>query len=136
MNTNREEENAADRKGKILLVEDDFVNGRIVSRLLQMDNIPIVWVRNGKEAIDYYLQNKEEVGMMFMDLQMPIMDGYQATISLREKGFDGPIIAMTANAFSDDCIKSVEVGMNDFLLKPIAKTDLIMMIDKWMKKEK
>lgn len=131
-----EEENVAYSKGKILLVEDDFVNGRIVSRLLEMDNIPIAWVRNGKEAIDFYLQNIDVVLMVFMDLQMPILDGYQATVALRENGFDKPIIAMTANAFSNDSEKSIEAGMDDFLLKPISKADLLRMIDKWKKKEK
>ncbi|WP_372752111.1 response regulator [Labilibaculum sp.] len=131
-----EEENAANNKGKILLVEDDFVNGKIVSRLLEMDEIPIVWVRNGKEAIDFYLQNKDEILMVFMDLQMPILDGYQATVSLRENGFERPIIAMTANAFSNDTKRSSEVGMDDFLLKPVSKIDLLTMVDKWMKKDR
>ncbi len=123
-------------KGGILLVEDDFVNGKIISRLLEMDKIPTNWVKNGREALEFYMQNKESVLMVFMDLQMPIVDGYQATIALRENGFDRPIIAMTANAFSDDQVKSAEVGMDDFLLKPVSKIDLFMMVEKWMSKER
>lgn len=121
------------KKGSILLVEDDFVNGKIVSRLLEMDNISTEWVRNGKEALDFYQNNKESVLMVFMDLQMPIVDGYQATIALRENGFDRPIVAMTANAFTNDGQKSIDAGMDDFLLKPVSKMDLFMMIEKWMK---
>ncbi|MBL4559959.1 MAG: histidine kinase [Bacteroidales bacterium] len=121
--------------GRILLVEDDFVNGKIVSRLLEMDNIPTDWVRNGREALDFYQKNKNSVLMVFMDLQMPIVDGYQATIELRKNGFKRPIIAMTANAFSDDDVKSAEAGMDDFLLKPVSKIDLFMMVEKWMNQE-
>ena len=124
------------KDGRILLVEDDFVNGKIISRLLEMDNIPTDWVKNGKEAIDFYLKNKDSVLMVFMDLQMPIVDGYKATVGLRENGFKRPIIAMTANAFSNDNIKSKEVGMNDFLLKPVSKMDLFMMIEKWVNIDK
>lgn len=122
--------------GKILLVEDDFVNGKIVSRLLEMDNIPTDWVKNGQEALDFYQQNKDSVLMVFMDLQMPVVDGYQATIELRKNGFKKPIIAMTANAFSDDQVKSAEVGMDDFLLKPVSKIDLFRMVKKWINKDR
>ncbi len=124
------------KDGRILLVEDDFVNGKIISRLLEMDNIPTDWVKNGKEAIDFYLKNKDSVLMVFMDLQMPIVDGYKATVGLRENGFMRPIVAMTANAFSNDNIKSKEAGMNDFLLKPVSKMDLFMMIEKWVNIDK
>ena len=124
------------KDGRILLVEDDFVNGKIISRLLEMDNIPTDWVKNGKEAIDFYLENKDSVLMVFMDLQMPIVDGYKATVGLRENGFMRPIVAMTANAFSNDNIKSKEAGMNDFLLKPVSKMDLFMMIEKWVNVDK
>jgi CheY-like chemotaxis protein len=107
-----------------------------MSRLLEMDNIPTVWVKNGKEALDFYTQNKDAVLMVFMDLQMPIVDGYEATVALRKNGFDRPIIAMTANAFSDDQERSAEVGMDDFLLKPVSKIDLFMMVEKWINKDR
>lgn len=123
-----------DLKGdRILLVEDDFINGKIISRLLEMDNIPIDWVKNGKEAIEYYHENRDSILMVFMDLQMPIVDGYKATVNLRENGFKRPIVAMTANAFSDDNEKSKDAGMNDFLLKPVSKMDLFMMVEKWIR---
>ena len=131
-----DEEKPDMKDGRILLVEDDFVNGKIISRLLEMDDIPTDWVKNGKEAIDFYLKNKESVLMVFMDLQMPIVDGYKATVTLRENGFKRPIIAMTANAFSNDNVKSKEAGMDDFLLKPVSKMDLFMMIEKWVNIDK
>ncbi len=140
MNTNKieimDEEKPKLDNGRILLVEDDFVNGKIISRLLEMDNIPTDWVKNGREALDFYQKNKESVLMVFMDLQMPIIDGYQATVALRENGFDRPIIAMTANAFSDDDVKSAEAGMDDFLLKPVSKIELFTMVEKWIKWER
>ena len=132
-----DEEKSEFGDGRILLVEDDFINGKIVSRLLEMDNISTDWVRNGREALDFYQKNKDSISMVFMDLQMPIVDGYEATIELRKDGFKRPIIAMTASAFSDDDIKSAEAGMDDFILKPVSKIDLFMMVTKWMnKKEK
>lgn len=120
------------KNGLILLVEDDFVNGKILSCLLEMDNIPIHWAKNGQEAIEFYSKNEDAVRMILMDLQMPIVDGYKATVSLRKNGFERPIIAMTANAFSNDQVRSKEVGMNDFLLKPISKIDLLQMVEKWI----
>lgn len=131
-----DEEKSEFGNGRILLVEDDFVNGKIVSRLLEMENISTDWVRNGREAIDFCQKNKDTISMVFMDLQMPLVDGYEATVKLRKNGCKMPIIAMTANAFSEDMVKSSKAGMDDFLLKPVSKIDLFMMVEKWMNQKK
>lgn len=119
-------------KGRILLVEDDNLNGRILKRLLENTNFTIDWVKNGKEAIDFVQNFGTSISLIIMDIQLPIFNGYQVTQTIREQGFDQPIIAMTANAFSDDQVKAIEMGMDDFLLKPISQIELFSMIEKWI----
>jgi len=101
----------------ILLVEDNEINQEIIVGLLEESGILIDIAQNGKEAIDRY-KNKE-YELILMDIQMPILDGYQATKKLRELDKDIPIIALTANAMSEDLQRTAEAGMNSHLSKPI-----------------
>ena len=109
---------------KILVAEDNEINAEIITELLKDIGIECVIASNGKEALDIY--EREKVGtfdMIFMDIQMPIMNGYEATqlirLSNKEGSKDIPIIAMTANAFEDDIKASKEAGMNEHIAKPI-----------------
>ncbi|MDY4067203.1 response regulator, partial [Bullifex sp.] len=108
----------------ILVAEDNEINAEIITELLKDIGIECVIASNGKEALDIY--EREKVGtfdMIFMDIQMPIMNGYEATqlirLSNKEGSKDIPIIAMTANAFEDDIKASKEAGMNEHIAKPI-----------------
>ncbi|MDB5047415.1 MAG: hypothetical protein JWO30_486 [Fibrobacteres bacterium] len=112
------------RGGRLLLAEDNFVNVRVAKALLE-DYFEIIDVAaNGKEALRMLSSAAYE--MILMDLQMPEMDGLQATqeIRKREEWRDIPIIALTANAFSSDRKDCLAAGMQDFLVKPITKAGL------------
>jgi len=108
---------------KCLLVEDNKINQMVASALLKKLGVNISIANNGKEAIDI-LSQSSSYDIVIMDCQMPILDGYEATKRIRsgEVGKDNitiPIIAMTANAMIGDKEKCLEVGMNDYLSKPV-----------------
>ena len=91
---------------------------------------------NGKEVVDKIQNDSYESSkiIILMDLHMPVMDGYTATTLLRDLGYTCPIIAYTANAMHNDKQKCLDVGMDDFLLKPVLLEDLDKMITKWFPK--
>ncbi len=103
----------------ILLVEDNLVNQEIIIGLLEDSGIDIDIANNGKEAVDKFKQEQERYELIFMDLQMPIMDGAEATKIIREINSDIPIIALSANAMKEDVEKTKLAGMNEHLSKPI-----------------
>ncbi len=118
---------------KILLVEDDFINGKIVKTLLEKATYNVEWVKNGKEALEILIPHSTEYDLVLMDIQMPIVNGYEVSINIREIGIQIPIICMTANAFCDEKVKSKEAGMNDYIAKPVTKASLFEMIGKYLK---
>ena len=93
---------------------------------------------NGKDAVDKFASSVPGYySVIFMDVQMPVMDGYEATREIRKldrPDNDVPIFAMTANAFSDDIRNSLSCGMNEHLAKPIDVNRLIEVMNKWVKK--
>jgi CheY-like chemotaxis protein len=100
-----------------LLVDDNQINQEIVMGLLEYSKIELDLASNGKEAIDMYEPNK--YALILMDIQMPIMDGYDATRVIRELDENIPIIALTANAMKEDIEKTTLCGMNSHINKPI-----------------
>lgn len=115
-----------DTNKKILLVEDNELNYEIAKTVLEEAGFIIDGASNGKEAVDKATNNTYDV--ILMDIQMPIMDGYEATKELRKLGNRTPIIAMTANAFSEDRKKAKEVGMDGYIAKPIDVNKLVSII--------
>ncbi len=103
----------------ILLTEDNETNQDIILGLLEESQIIIDIATNGQEAVNKYKQDPSRYELIFMDLQMPVMDGYEATSLIREENKDIPIIALTANAMVEDIQRSQEAGMNEHLNKPI-----------------
>ena len=109
---------------KVLVVEDNIVNQRLIEFVLKKVNIHTDMAANGKEAIALCEKNTP-YDLIIMDLQMPVMDGYETTLYLRqEMNLSTPIIAMTATALREDQERSAEVGMNDFMIKPFDFNDL------------
>lgn len=102
---------------KILLVEDNLINQEIILGLLENSGIKIDIANNGKECLEKY--NANEYELIFMDIHMPLMNGYEATMIIRETDSEIPIIALTANAMKEDVEKTLAVGMNEHLNKPI-----------------
>ena len=130
----REKREETSTEGKrILLVEDNEINQEIASELLKAMGIDVSIANNGAEALEIC---KETVfDLVLMDIQMPIMDGLEATRRIRASGSvqakEMPIIAMTANAMSGDREKSLQAGMNDHITKPIDHEELRAAIQHW-----
>ena len=118
--------NIIDTNKKILLVEDNELNYEIAKTVLEEAGFRVDGASNGKEAIDKASDNTYDV--ILMDIQMPIMDGYEATKELRRLGNRTPIIAMTANAFSEDRKKANDVGMDGYIARPIDVNKLVSTI--------
>jgi len=119
----------------ILLVEDHPFNRKIALAILQKRGLAAKICKNGKEAVETL--QKGDFDLVLMDIQMPIMDGYQATGAIRERekttGEHIPIIAMTAHALTGDREKCIQAGMDDYITKPIKPDILIKKIGKWAK---
>ena len=135
--TRREEALRADRAhlsgARILLVEDNPVNREVASELLGRAGIVVSIAANGQEALD--LLRRQAFDGVLMDCQMPIMDGYAATMALREQpGLrDLPVIAMTANAMVGDRDRVLAAGMNDHIAKPIKVDEMFATLARWVR---
>lgn len=117
---------------RLLLVEDNEINQELALELLQMQNIEADIAIHGKQALQM-LEDKHYDGIL-MDCQMPVMDGYEATMQIRriERFKELPILAMTANTMKGDREKVLEVGMNDHIPKPINPQQMFDTISKWI----
>ena len=104
---------------KILLVEDNSTNQEIIVGLLENSGIEVDIANNGKEGVKLFEDNPEKYELILMDIQMPFMDGYEATSIIRARDKEIPIIALTANAMKEDEEKTKKIGMNEHLNKPI-----------------
>jgi two-component system sensor histidine kinase/response regulator len=127
---------AALRGLRFLLVEDNEINQQVAEELLRGAGVETTVASNGREAL-------EKIGMrhfdgVLMDIQMPEMDGYEATRRLRAdmRYRDMVIIAMTANAMAGDRERAIEAGMNDYVAKPIDPDELFKVLDQWLGKGK
>ena len=128
---------SADYSGKrILLVEDNELNREITSEILQMTGVEVEYAENGKIAVEKVLNAPaNRYDLAFMDIQMPVMNGYEATAAIR--GLSGergqlPIVAMTANAFAEDVQMAKNAGMNGHIAKPLDVKKLSEILKKWL----
>lgn len=115
-------------EAKILLAEDAPDNQRLIGFLLRKAGATVTAVGNGREAVDAALtawQKGEPYDVILMDMQMPEMDGYQATQLLRSQDYPGLIVALTANAMAEDEIRCLGIGCNAYLSKPIRREHLL-----------
>ncbi|QRG83959.1 ATP-binding protein [Vibrio diabolicus] len=121
----------SDLAGRSILVVDDIrMNQVIVTQMLKKLDITPDLKANGKEALEA-VKNKE-YELIFMDCRMPEMDGYEATMYLRERGFTHPIIALTAGTTIEERQKCIDSGMDDILTKPYTATDIEQIMCKWL----
>ena len=128
---------STDYSGKrILLVEDNELNREIASEILQMTGVEVEYAENGKIAVEKVLNAPaNRYDLAFMDIQMPVMNGYEATAAIR--GLSGergqlPIVAMTANAFAEDVQMAKNAGMNGHIAKPLDVKKLSEILKKWL----
>jgi diguanylate cyclase (GGDEF)-like protein len=117
---------------RVLVVEDNRTNQQVAKGMLQRLKCTADITTSGEEALDMFATGKYD--LILMDVQMPGMDGYQATRAIRGKETPGthtPIVAMTANSSSDDIEKALEAGMDDFLAKPFRLDTLRNRLHRW-----
>lgn len=120
---------------KILLVEDNLLNREIILGMLEESKIDIDVAINGLEAVEKFSENPDKYEMILMDVQMPLMDGYEATKQIRTKSQTVPIVALTANAMSQDIEKTKSAGMNEHITKPIVADKLFIELLKFIPKK-
>ena len=123
---------------RILLAEDGPDNQRLISFLLRKAGAEMEVAENGLIALNLALtalQAENPFDIILMDMQMPVMDGYEATQKLREAGYRGPVIALTAHAMIEDRQKCMDAGCNDYISKPIDPKKLAGAIEAWVTKE-
>ncbi len=133
-----EEEFHARLLGKrVLLAEDNDLNREIAVELLKMQEILVETAENGKQAIEMFEASKPGYYQaILMDIQMPVMDGYEATAKIRamcRADSNLPIFALTANAFVSDMVRAQSVGMNDHVSKPIDIEKLVGILEQWVR---
>ncbi|MCL2740844.1 MAG: response regulator, partial [Oscillospiraceae bacterium] len=120
----------------ILLAEDVDINREIVMTLLEPMNLAIDCAENGQQAFEMFLRNPLRYGMIFMDIQMPEMDGYEATTKIRALSHlwakNIPIIAMTANVFREDVERCESVGMNGHVGKPLDFDEVVKQLRRYL----
>jgi signal transduction histidine kinase len=123
----------------VLLADDIDVNREVVLELLAPARLSIDCAENGAEALAMFAASPEKYGMIFMDVHMPKMDGYEATREIRALGAPEartvPIIAMTANVFREDIEKCIESGMNDHIGKPFRTEEVMDKLRKYLRKK-
>lgn len=128
---------ACDFTGKrILLVEDNELNREIACEIIGMTGVTIETASDGKEAVEKFTQaSRQMYDLIFMDIQMPVMNGYEAAKNIRriegETTQPVPIVAMTANAFAEDVVAAKNAGMNEHLAKPLEMQRLLEVLQKY-----
>jgi PAS domain S-box-containing protein len=125
--------------GRVLLAEDGLDNQRLIALLLKKAGADVSAVDNGQLALDAALAAREAgepFDVILMDMQMPVLDGYEATRQLRKQGYTAPIVALTAHAMTEDCRKCLAAGCDDYLRKPCENRMLLETVARFIAAEK
>lgn len=120
------------RKFKALIAEDDFASDMLITQMLSKNNVDIIHVRNGLDAVEKCKSNPD-LDIIIMDIKMPVLNGYEATKKIREFNKSVIIIAQTAFALSGDREKAIQAGCNDYLSKPINYEEFKNLLRKYLK---
>jgi CheY-like chemotaxis protein/HPt (histidine-containing phosphotransfer) domain-containing protein len=114
---------------RVLVVEDNLLNQEVANYVLQHAGAGVDFAGNGQLAVSMLAEGTQHYDAVLMDLQMPVMDGFEATSAIRAMGFkDLPILAMTANAMEEDRRRALQAGMDDYLAKPIDVDELVSVL--------
>jgi two-component system, cell cycle response regulator DivK len=123
-------------KGKaILVVEDNDLNSKLLQRMIEPTGAEVIIARDGKPAIEECINNKR-INIVLMDIQMPEMDGYEATKTIKSIRPQIPVIAQTAYTIADDREKMVAAGCDEYISKPIRPGELLELLNKYLATEK
>jgi CheY-like chemotaxis protein len=113
----------------VLITEDEEVNFYYLKTLLQRADAKVLRAKNGKEAVDIISEYKGEIDLILMDLNMPVMDGYEAMRIIKSRHPSIPIIAQTAYTLNNDRNRCLQAGFNDYIAKPINRLALYRMVN-------
>ena len=113
----------------VLVAEDDEINYIYIREIFRGTGTVILHAVNGKEAVEM-VQNNDKIGIVLIDIKMPVMNGYDAIKKIRELRPRLPIIAQTAFALSDEMLKAFNAGSNDYISKPFRKEQLLDLVRK------
>ncbi len=120
--------------GRVLLAEDVLANQKVAGSMLKRLGVTVEIAGNGRKAVERW--EKGGINLIFMDCQMPEMDGYQATRTIRERERTGgghvPVVALTANALATERQKCLDAGMDDYITKPFDRKDLVSALEEWL----
>ena len=115
------------------MAEDNLDNQLLAKRILTKAGYQVEVANNGLEVVEKFTTSHGYFDLIFMDVQMPEMNGIAATKAIRDKGFETiPIIALTAHTYKADIDKCFEAGMDDYITKPIKRELVFKMIEKWV----
>jgi PAS domain S-box-containing protein len=118
---------------RILLAEDNLVNQKLAKMMLTKAGYQVEIACNGREAVEKYSSSPGDFDIIFMDIQMPEMDGMEATKEIRRRGYAAiPIIALTAHAMKGDREKCIEAGMDDHITKPVKRENIFEILEKYV----
>lgn len=119
-------------KGKTILVaEDKKINYEIIRESVNGTQVEVLWAKNGKEAIEMVKEN-QNINLVLMDIQMPVMDGLEATRKIKLIKESIPVIAQTAYALPQDSFRCIDAGCDDYIAKPIPLDEFLIKIDKYI----
>ena len=132
IHVDNEEELFPDWRNKVILVaEDEEVNYIFINELLNLTGATVLWAKDGAQAVDL-VNTIKKIDLVLMDIKMPVMNGYAASMEIRQINPKLPIVAQTAYAFSEDRQKAEAAGCNDYITKPINSKDLLVILQKYL----
>jgi len=124
--------NFGENSNKLILVaEDEMMNYLLLKLFLEKNNYKFLWAKNGEEAIEQCHSNNN-IGLVIMDIKMPVLDGLEATRQIKEFRPELTIIAHTAFAMDFDCEEAMEAGCDDYIAKPAKQDVLLSLIRKYI----
>lgn len=116
----------------ILIAEDEKINFLFLKAVFAKTGATVLWAKDGKETLDICLDNKQQVDIILMDLQMPHIGGLEATRTIKKSCPSICVIVQTAHSFDEDREKALEAGCDDFLAKPIRPLNLLATVEKFI----
>ena len=117
----------------ILIAEDVESNFLFLEEVIKRTGATIIWAKDGKLAIEIFKEQKNKIDLILMDIQMPFVNGFEATKAIKQEKPNIPIISQTAYAMAEDKIKSLAAGCDDYIAKPIASKKLLNLLAKYIK---
>jgi len=115
----------------IMIAEDKKINFEIIQETLVPTKAELIWAKNGKEAVDF-VKRGEKIDLILLDIQMPVMDGYECARLIKKIKKEIPIVAQTAYALPQDSYKCIDAGCDDYIAKPISLDEFLTKIDKYL----